>query len=409
MTDTGTDARARLPAVEAHPDGSAGPAAIVDWLIVVLVAAFATSGVGLERPWEGSTAELALTGLVLALPLAVRRSRPLLCVTLVGLALILQELTGGSLGFASFMAALVAMFSVGRHVASVGRSAVGALVLAVATSIATAEGLTESPSDAIFPLFYFSAAWGLGRVVRVLELRAAQLRRLNEVLARDQETTARLAVAGERIRLARELHDVLAHTVMVMVWQAEEAEELLDHADDSSRRRSDLTRPRESLRNIQDAGRRGLAELRTLIDVLRDDGDLAVPAPQLTELRTLAELMSRSGLQVELEVEVPDETVPAWPPGLATALYRVVQESLTNVLRHSHADCARVSLTTEADGVRCTVVDDGPRRAEPRPGSGHGIAGMQERLDEYGGVVTAESRGAGFQVDAVVPLAGWRP
>ena len=390
----GPDARA----TREHPVETA-----VDWLVVVAVAAFATSGLGLERPWDGSTAELALTGLALALPLTVRRSRPVLSTVLVGLALILQELTGGSLGFASFMAALIAMFSVARHVVDPGRSATGALTLVGCAGIATLEGLRESPSDVIFPLFYFSAAWGLGRVVRLLEHRAAQLRLLNTALAHDQETTARLAVAGERLRLARELHDVLAHTVMVMVWQAEEAEELLGQGHDPA-----LQRPRESLRHVQDAGRRGLSELRTLIEVLREDEQPEPAAPRLADLETLADLMSRSGLEVRLELAVPAGTEGRWPPGLEAALYRVVQESLTNVLRHSQASRAHVSVTADDGAVRCSVVDDGPRRADPRPGSGHGVAGMRERLAQYGGVVDAGPRDSGYAVAGVVPLAGWR-
>ena len=388
---------------------TAGTPVVVDWLVVMAVAAFATSGLGLERPWDGSTAELAAAGLVLALPLAVRRTRPVLSAALVGLALVVQVLAGGSLGFAAFMAALVAMFSVARHVPSVRRSALGAVALVAGTAVATSEGLRASPSDAFFPIFYFSAAWALGRVVRVLEERAAQLRSLNDALARDQETTARLAVAGERIRLARELHDVLAHTVMVMVWQAEEAEELLHRASTGSGQPApDLQRACDSVRNVQDAGRRGLGELRTLIEVLRDDVDLAVPPPRLVELRVLADLMSRSGLHVELAVDAPPDDVAVWPPGLEAAFYRVVQESLTNVLRHSHADRAHVALRRTADDVRCSVRDDGPRRAEPRPGSGHGILGMQERLAEFGGTVTTSADGTGFGVEAVVPLAGWR-
>lgn len=372
-------------------------AATIDWLVVLGVAAVASTGLGLERPWDGSRAELAAVGLALALPLALRRTRPCTAAALVGAALVVQSLLGGTVGFGSFLAGLVALFSLGRYVTSLRRSLLGALVPIACGGLATAESVQASPGEAFFPLFYSSAAWGLGRAVRVLEQRAAQLRHYNEVLARDQETNARLAVAGERIRLARELHDVLAHTVMVMVWQAEEAEELLDHPDRS--------RPRESLRNVAEAGRRGLTELRSLIDVLRDDPDTTLPPPTLDELPTLIDLMSGSGLDVSLDLAVPDRVAGLMPPGLEAAVYRLVQEALTNVLRHSHAARVQVTVRAAPDQLTCLVVDPGPRRAVPRPGSGHGITGMRERLAAFGGQVLADDAGDGFRVEAIVPLS----
>ncbi|WP_148571917.1 sensor histidine kinase [Nocardioides caldifontis] len=366
-------------------------AATVDWLVVLGVAAVASTGLGLEQPWDGSGWSLAVAGLALALPLAVRRTRPVLAAVLVGAALVAQAWLGGTVGFGSFLAGLVALFSVGRHVARTPDALAGALPVLAGGAVAMASSIGEEPAELFFPLFYTSAAWGLGRALRVLEQRSAQLRRYNEVLARDQETTARLAVAGERIRLARELHDVLAHTVMVMVWQAEEAEELLDSPD----------RARESLTNVQDAGRRGLAELRRLIDVLRED-ELDLPAPELSELPALTSLLSGSGLSVSLELDVPSSAV--LPPGLGNAVYRLVQEALTNVLRHSHAEAVSVHVTASAGTLRCSVVDPGPRRTVPRPGSGHGLVGMQERVAPYGGTVEAGEDGTGFRVTAEVPL-----
>jgi signal transduction histidine kinase len=372
----------------------------IDWLVVLAVAVVGTTGLGLERPWDGSSVELAVMGLATALPLAIRRTRPLLSASLVGAAVVVSELMGGSLGFGSFLAALVAMFSVARHVPSVSRSALGGVVLFGAALVATVEGLREAPLDVVFPLFYFSAAWALGRGMRVLEQRSARLEQLNEALARDRETSARLAVASERIRLARELHDVVAHTVMVMVWQAEAAEELLDGS-------ADVERPREALRNIQDAGRRGLADLRSLVGVLREDPGGPVGAPRLEDLDALTELMSRSGLTVDLDVDLAPHHRSGLPTGLESALFRLVQESLTNVVRHSLADRAEVRVRADGDAaVRVSVVDRGPRRDDPRPGSGHGIAGMRERLAALGGTVTAGFHADGFRVEAVVPLEG---
>lgn len=382
-------------AASADAGRDSAAAATVDWLVVLGVAAVASSGLGLEQEWDGSGVELAVVGLALALPLAVRRTWPILAAALVGGALALQSGLGGTVGFGSFLAALIALFSVARHVSRTWTALLGGVPVVVGGAVATAASVRSAPAEAFFPLFYTSAAWGIGRALRAFEQRSAQLKRFNEVLTRDQETTARLAVAGERIRLARELHDVLAHTVMVMVWQAEEAEELLDAPD--------RDRSRESLRNVQEAGRRGLADLRRLIDVLREDDD-ALPVPELSELPALTELLSGSGLTVSLDLDVPAPLAACFPPGLGNAVYRLVQEALTNVLRHSHAEVVSVCVRADSEALRCEVVDPGPRRDVPRPGSGHGLVGMQERLSPYGGTVEAGDGGTGFRVSACVPL-----
>ena len=373
----------------------------VDWLVVLAVAAISSTGVGLERPWEGGSWTLAAAGLATALPLALRRNRPVACASLVGAALVLQVLLGGSLHFGSFIAALVAMFSAGRFVPAVSRSAAGAVLLAAAAFVATAEGLAESPTEIVFPLFYFTAAWALGRGVRALDERTTNLRRLNEVLARDREISAQLAVAGERMRLARELHDVVAHTVMVMVWQAEAAEELLDR--DESRER-----PREALRTIQDAGRQGLTDLRSLVGVMREDAGVPVPAPRLEDLSTLSDLLSRGGLTVDLRVDVPAPTRARLTDELGSTVYRLVQESLTNVVRHSSAARAAVSVHASPASLHVRVEDAGPARPDRRPGSGHGLPGMRERVGSLGGTVTTGQHGPGYLVEATLPLTGLR-
>lgn len=388
-----------MPTADDTTEAPSARAQTVDWLVVLTVAAVSSTGVGLEQPWDGTSWGLAATGLATALPLALRRTRPLLCAPLVGAALVLQTVLGGSLHFGSFIAALVAMFSVGRHVRSTTWAAAGGLALAALALGATAEGLRESPTDIVFPLFYFSVTWALGRAVRVQEKRTSELRRLNEVLARDREISAQLAVANERLRLARELHDVVAHTVMVMVWQAEAAEELLDQDKSPDRLH-------EAMRNVQDAGRRGLADLRSLVGVLREDAHGQVAAPSLEDLESLAELMSRSGLAVDLRLDVPARTRAHLPAEVGAALYRLVQESLTNVVRHSHADRATVSVRTDPAALHLRVEDEGPVRTDPRPGSGHGIPGMCERATSLGGTVTAGRRADRYVVEAVLPLAG---
>jgi signal transduction histidine kinase len=372
----------------------------VDWAVVLVVVVVSTTGLGREGVWDGSSWGLAVQGLALGLPLALRRTLPVLSTVLVGSALVVVDALGGVLQFGSFLAVLVALFSVARHVPGSAVSALPAAYLAGCGLLVSSGGQLDA--DVVFPLFYFSAAWALGRGVRALEDRSTRLHELNEALERDRETTARLAVAHERIRLARELHDVVAHTVMVMVWQAEAAEEMLV-------RDCPGEPPVGPLRTIQEAGRRGLTDLRALVDVLRDDGGETGPdvtGAGLDELPALAGLMSRSGLDVRLDLDLPAGLRPALAPGAEPAVYRLVQESLTNVVRHSHA--ARVDVTVRAgDGqLRVRVHDHGPRRDHPRPGSGHGIAGMRERVTALGGVLDAAPHGDGYLVEALVPLGG---
>lgn len=395
-----------VPTVDVTDPPASSRAQTLDWLIVLAVAATSVTGVGLERAWEGGAWSLAAAGLATALPLALRRTHPLVCAVLVGAALVVQVLLGGSLHFGSFIAALVAMFSVARFVASVARSAAGGVLLATGALAASAEGLAESPTDIVFPLFYFSAGWALGRGVRALEERTARLRQVNEVLARDREISAQLAVAEERMRMARELHDVVAHTVMVMVWQAEAAEELLRQGADDAADDAAQDRPRAALRTIQDAGRRGLADLRSLVEVLREDSGVPAATPRLDDLEALSDLMSRSGLQVDLRLDVPARTRSQLPAELGPTVYRLVQESLTNVIRHSAAAKASVQVRNDPHGLHVRIVDDGPVRTMRRPGSGHGISGMRERVMALGGTVTAQPHGDGYLVEASLPLIG---
>lgn len=368
--------------------------ALYDWGPVVGVAVAAQAGFGLEHPWAGSDVELALTGLATALPLAWRRSRPLPMAALVGLALIVQvHLVGGSLHFGSFAATLIAMYSVARHTADRSPAIAGSVVLGAAVAIAQADELARMPEQVIFPIFYFVGTFLLGRVVRTLDDRATQLRRLNELLERDRENQARLAVASERLRLARELHDVLAHTVMLMVVQAEAGEETLDTDPHATRR---------SLDAVQHAGRRGLEDLRGLVSVLRGpDGSDAEALPDLDRLGALCAHMRDSGLHVRLD---RSGDLDVLPPSVQASAYRIVQESLTNVLKHSAARTATVSVAVEGGQLRVVVADPGPVREATRGGGGHGIAGMRERVALHDGRITVGPGAAGFAVDVDLPV-----
>jgi signal transduction histidine kinase len=228
-----------------------------------------------------------------------------------------------------------------------------------------------------------TAAWLLGAYLRLRgEQRAG--------------TEARIA-AAERTRIARELHDIVAHGIGVMVVQAEGAAEVLDR---------DPARAGRALEHIAETGRSSLVELRRALGVLRDDGlSSAVPStpqPGLARLDDLIESVRRSGLQVDHE---PSGAPEGLSPGADLALYRVVQEALTNTLRHSGAHRASVRVTRGAGGVAVEVVDDGTGGTDPvRPG-GSGLRGIRERVAMLGGdVEIGPTSDGGFRVAATVPL-----
>jgi len=375
------------------PDDTASDwAAVTLWAPVVAVAALGQLGIGLEEPWLGSDLELAVTSVLLAAPLVVRRSRPVLAAALVAVALVVQDALGGSLSFASFVAVLVAAYGAGRCT-SARLAALGWLTLLLGVATAMRSAFPHEAAELVFPLFYVSAAVALGAVVRRLTTQAVELRRLNDALARERDATAQLAVATERMRLARDLHDVVAHTLTVVVVQAESCEDAID---------DDPAGARTAVREVQEAGRRGLAELRSMVRVLRDTEDPAA-TPGLDEVETLAAVMGGAGLDVEVR-RVGD--LSAVPDDVGRQLSRIVQEALTNVVKHSGAGAASVRLEGRAHEVLVTVADLGPTLGSHLPSGGHGVAGMAERLAPYGGSVVAGPDGTGFRVHARVPLQG---
>ncbi|GAA2486074.1 sensor histidine kinase [Winogradskya humida] len=220
--------------------------------------------------------------------------------------------------------------------------------------------------------------WSLGELGRTRALR--------------REDERRAIAAQERTRIARELHDVLAHTVSVIVVQAQAAEDVFDRRPDQARK---------ALTTIGTAARSTLQELRVLLHTLSEDTGELGPQPGLDRLAALAESMDATGLRVELEtVKV---SVPA---AVDLSAYRIVQESLTNTLRHSHATRARVTVTCSPAEVSVEIRDDGPARPAGRvSGSGQrGIVGMQERARLLGGTLDAgPTPGGGFRVRAAFP------
>jgi signal transduction histidine kinase len=232
---------------------------------------------------------------------------------------------------------------------------------------------------------------------RLREYRAA-LEQRNRQLDQEQEVNARRAVLEERVRIARELHDVVAHHVSVMGIQAGVARRLFDR---------DPAEAVAAIGSVETASREAIADLQQLVGVLRrqDDGDDLAPQPSLGRLPELVEQMRRAGLPVELTVQGRQGPLPA---GVELSAYRIVQEALTNTLKHAGPAQAAVTVRYDNGAVEVEVVDDGqgPPPDRPRTG-GKGLVGMQERVRLYGGRLETGARpGGGFRVHAVLRGGG---
>ncbi|MER5321004.1 sensor histidine kinase [Streptosporangium roseum] len=243
--------------------------------------------------------------------------------------------------------------------------------------------LTAATGDAQFAMAFPVVAWALGEAVR--NRRAAV------------EEASRRAAGEEQARIARELHDVIAHSVSVIVVQAAAADDVFDERPDQAR---------AALRSIESAGREALGELRRLLAAVGPDADGESPHPQpgLDRLGELVEPLRAAGLKVAVRREGIDSAGPL-PAGVDLSAYRIVQEALTNTLRHAGARHAQVTVRASSGVLELEVLDDGRGAASTGNGAGHGVAGMRERAAMLGGTLDAGTRpGGGFRVHARLPL-----
>jgi signal transduction histidine kinase len=242
----------------------------------------------------------------------------------------------------------------------------------------------------------FGIAWAAGFVLRERERKqeAAEIRATQA--EREREAAARVAVAEERARIARELHDIVAHAVSVMVLQVGAVRHQLP---------GDLDEQRGALNDVERAGRTALAEMRRLLAAMRREGDEAelVPQPGLDGIDSLLDEIGRAGLPVELHVD--GDPIPL-PRGIDLSAYRIVQEGLTNALKHANASDAEVTFRYRPDELEIEVRDNG-LGSSTTDGLGHGLVGVRERVKIYGGEMSAGSvNGGGFVLSTRLPLNG---
>jgi signal transduction histidine kinase len=283
-------------------------------------------------------------------------------------------------------------------------SVTGLVVCLLGSAVAVARWLPPRlnlPSSLLVGAIMFAGpsllAWTLGDSMRYRRAYYASLEDRAARLERERDAQAQVAAAAERARIARELHDVVAHNVSVMVVQADGASYALDSEPD---------RARQALAAISDTGRQALAEMRRLLGVLRKDGPepALAPLPGVEQLTELLDQARAAGLPVDFVMVGAPRPLPG---GAALAAYRIVQESLTNTRKHAGPRAsATVTLRYCEDALMLTIADDG-RGAAAVADSGHGLTGMRERVALYGGTLTAGPRpGGGFEVTAVLPLSG---
>ena len=351
-------------------------------------------------PFHGPRGVQTAGALLMTLPLGWRRRYPiavLFCV-LAGAAVEWPWMRSeGQLSFEAFIAALVAWYSVGAH-ADPRRGSRAALIAAVplvAADVADDIAGYHSPFDDIAFYILLAASWVLGNAFQRHGSRERALEAHAVALEREREEKVRIAAAEERARIARELHDVVAHSVSVMVVQVGAARGILDTEPDTAR---------DSLLSAERSGRQALAEMRRMLGILREraDGDGLAPQPGLAHVDELLERARDAGLEVELRTEGDPRPLP---PGLDLAAYRIVQESLTNAVKHAGPAHARVLLRYAPERLDIEVRDDGRGPAHHPGDPGHGVVGMRERVALYGGTLdVGAADGGGFEVLACLPL-----
>ncbi|MEU7753439.1 sensor histidine kinase [Micromonospora sp. NPDC049171] len=365
---------------------------LVDAVLALAVGGFLCPYAALESPLHGGVREplwvSVLVGMALGLPLAVRRRWP------ITVALVISAGTTGALvtGVVPNFAAAAPAFAIGLSFYTVATStatrrsvlsAAGCLALVSVGLVLTAGDLWSRTGAVVYATVMIAPAWLIGWLLR--ERRA--------LAARQSDHLVRQAATEERLRVARELHDVVAHTLSLIVVKAAVANHVAE-AD-----------PREAgaaLRVIEETSRNALTDVRRVLGVLRAGTTPYAPTPGLDELPALARQAAIGGVDVRLDVR-REEAVGAVPESVGLAVYRIVQEAVTNVVKHAAPAACHAMVTVTPAEVRVEVTDDG-RRPVLVGGEGHGLIGMRERVALHGGEFCAGPRSdGGFAVTASLP------
>ncbi|WP_433857593.1 sensor histidine kinase [Streptomyces kronopolitis] len=387
-----------------HPTG-------VDSFWAVVLLGFSALSIVFDSVGVVHTAATVIFTLGLCLVVALRRKAPVKMLLLTAAIGVSQLIIGVRPMFGDF-AMLVIAYTVASAPAGPRWASRCALIGAVAGPALTFWRYANVDHQSLqMRIFYvvlitvpFVLAWVLGDSMRTRRAYWAQLEERAARLEKEREAQSRIAVAAERARIARELHDVVAHNVSVMVVQADGAAYVLDTAPDQTR---------QALETISGTGRQALAEMRRLLGILRtgeqaESGEY-VPQPGVEQLSDLVDQVRGAGLPVDFRTEGEPRELPS---SVELTVYRIVQEALTNTRKHGGPDVrATVRVSYRGEDLDLLVEDDG-RGAQQEyyeeggaDGLGHGLIGMRERVGMVGGSLTAGPRpGGGFRIGAVLPL-----
>lgn len=356
-----------------------------DLLLAALLCAVAVASVATGNPDEGPLPVTLPVAVVTTVALAWRSRSPVVSVALVLVADIAQLLLAEPAGSLwSLVVFVIVMYSVAAHYTE-GRAAIVGIVMVAVELIE--ERVTDG-TDYLFVILLFGGVWLLGRASRLWRNRVSRAEQ-------HQQDLARLAVSDERVRIARELHDVVAHSLSVIAVQADAAGAALDRAPELAR---------EPLRVINATARGSLHEIRDMLQLLRSDEDDLRPAPGLEALGELLESARKSGLSIERRLDLPADPLP---PVVDLAAYRILQEALTNAVRHAGPVAVTVTVGQTDDALALEVVNAagvGPRKPAS---AGVGLLGIRERVALLGGTLeTGPTADGGFRLSARLPMEG---
>jgi signal transduction histidine kinase len=370
----------------------------IDGIVALVACAVCELELALSNNIDGPRGLNFVAAAAVTLPIAWRRTAPLVVAPLIAAVVAVQSAFNGDLienTVTPILTIPLAIYSLG--VLSDRRAAIPGYILTQGLIwLAVLLGSDRSADTFVFTLLLVGGPFLVGRIVNARIQLARELREKATRLERDQAEKQKLAVAEERARIAREMHDVVAHNVSVMVVQASAARRMIDRDPD---------RAREALSSVEQTGREALAEMRKMLDVLRAEGEGAALAPQpsIDELEALIDLARQAGLDVDLEVEGERRRVSS---SVDLSTFRIIQEALSNTIKHADAAHARVRLRFGDHEMEVDVVDDGHGvRPHSENGSGQGLVGMRERVAMLGGRLEAGYRAnGGFEVRATLPL-----
>ena len=365
----------------------------IGWIDAALAIGLSVLAIAIGPGSDGSQTSPAV--LLCTAPLLVRRKWP---IAVLAIALAGFVIAGNASNLPTLVGGLIAALSVGlveRYFL------VGAIAVFGAAAIIAAEfgrgSYTQLPIPGFLsPFLLIGAAFLAGRVIASRQVEVDRQRDRADALERERAASVKEAAEAERRHIARELHDVIAHSVGVMVVQAGAARHVLAEKPDAAR---------ESLTAVEQSGHEAMAELRRLLGVLNDDenGDGVPLSPQagMANLESLVARVREAGLPVQLEVEGEPRHLP---PGVDVAAYRIVQEALTNALKYAGGAPTRATVRFASDAVDIDVVDEGKLQS-PAEGIGRGLAGMRERVVLFGGTIeTGRRAGGGYAVHARLPV-----